>query len=116
MTGRTRTDVFGLLGLAQRAGALVAGTDAVRRAVQENRALLVLFAGDASGAQLEKIEGVLKHRSIPRATLGDRAMLGTAIGRSSVSAVALTSAGLARQVQDRLESASVDAGQRISED
>jgi ribosomal protein L7Ae-like RNA K-turn-binding protein len=102
MKERPRVEALQLLGLARRAGAVVPGTDAARRAVRQGEARLVLMAGDASSVQLKKIRNALKHRPIPQGTLGDRATLGAAVGRGPVSAVAVTAASFAEQLQLRL--------------
>ena len=70
---------------------------------------MVLKAGDASAVQLEKIDKLLKDRPIPHAVVGDRATLGAAIGRASVSAVAITNASLAARMLDLLE---IEPGRR----
>jgi ribosomal protein L7Ae-like RNA K-turn-binding protein len=94
-----RTDsVYRLLGLARRAGAVAPGTDAVRRAVRDGEALLILIAGDASSVQIEKITKTVHDRSIPRVVLGDRNTLGAAVGLAALSAVAVTNRSLADQL------------------
>ncbi len=91
-----------LLGLARRAGAVVIGTEATRRAVRQGEARLVLMAGDASSVQLDKVRSALRNRPIPRAILGDRATLGGAVGREPVSALAVTAATFAEQLVRKL--------------
>ncbi len=93
-----RTDVFRLLGLARRAGAVAPGTDATRRSIRRGEARLILMAEDASGVQLDKIRKELNNRPIPQVTLGDRATLGAAIGRAPVAAVAVTNESLATRL------------------
>jgi len=90
--------VMQLLGLARRAGAVAPGTEAVREAIRADKARLVLFAGDASQGQLDKIGRTLYERHIPRARLGDRNMLGAAVGLAPLSAVAVTNAPLAERL------------------
>lgn len=107
--------VYGLLGLARRAGAIVSGTDRVRRALREGDARLVLLAGDASEAQLEKVFKILRKGTIPRARLGDRESLGAALGLAPISAAAVTSASLADKVLTELGSAAA-AGAVVGED
>lgn len=92
-----------LLGLARRAGGVAPGTDAVRRAIREGEARLVLMAGDASSVQLDKVRTTLKNRTIPQAVLGDRNTLGAALGLGPLSAVAVTNASLADQLVAELE-------------
>ena len=101
--GKRKAEAFRLLGLARRAGAVMPGMDAARRALRQGEARLILMAGDASGVQLDKIRRLLEHRSIPRAVLGDRATLGAAVGTGPVSAVAVTAAPFADELRRRLE-------------
>ena len=102
MRAKGKAEAFRLLGLARRAGAVVPGTDAARRAVREGEARLILMASDASSVQLGKIRRLLENRSIPQAILGDRATLGAAVGAGSVSAVAVTAETFADELQRRL--------------
>lgn len=99
-----------LLGLARRAGAAVPGTEAVRRAIREGEARLILIAKDASSVQLEKIRTTLHDRSIPQAVLGDRNTLGAAIGFARLSAVAITDRALADRLVTELEEARDEGG------
>ena len=91
-----------LLGLAKRAGAVVSGVGSVRRAVREGEALLILMAEDASSVQMNKIRTTKDEESIPRVTLGDRATLGAAVGRSKLSAVAVTQSSFADRLVEEL--------------
>lgn len=92
-----------LLGLARRAGAVAPGTEAVRRAIREGEAQLILMAGDASSVQLEKIQTTLHGRSIPRVILGDRNTLGGAVGLAALSAVAVTNRSFAEPIVAALD-------------
>ena len=91
-----------LLGMARRAGALAYGTGSTRRALKEGRARLILFAQDASETQREKVMELLRHGTTPRATLGTREALGSALGSAPVSAVAVTDRGFAKELLARL--------------
>ena len=108
-----RAKVFRLLGLARRAGGVAPGTDAVRRAIREGEARLILIAEDASSVQVEKVRTTLHDRAIPQARLGDRDALGAAVGLGPLSAVAVTHAGLAdrlaRELSGSLGESSTDA-------
>ena len=53
------------------------------------------MACDGSSVQLKKIRTTLHDRAIPQAVLGDRDMLGAAVGLAPLSAVAVTSVSLA---------------------
>jgi ribosomal protein L7Ae-like RNA K-turn-binding protein len=95
-------DPMALLGMARRAGALAYGTGSTRRALKEGRARLVLFAQDASETQRDKVMKLLRHGKTPRATLGTREALGSALGSAPVSAVAVTDRELAKELVARL--------------
>ncbi len=95
-------DPLALLGMARRAGALAYGTGSTRRALKEGRARLILFAQDASDTQREKVMKLLRHGTTPRATLGTREALGSAVGSAPVSAVAVTDRGFAKELLARL--------------
>lgn len=103
-----RTEVLQLLGLAQRAGAVVPGTGAVQRTLRMGEARLILMAEDASSVQMEKILKILRTRPIPQARLGDRATLGAAVGRGPVSAVAVTGESFADELRRRLDGGTID--------
>lgn len=100
--------VMQLLGLARRAGAIAPGTDAVRHAVRAGEARVVLLAGDASPVQLDKIARTMNECSIPIARMGNREMLGAAVGLAPLSAVAVTNASLAEQLVAELDDMLVD--------
>ena len=102
MVSRT-TSALRLLGLARRAGGIAPGTEAVRRAIREGEARLILIAGDASSVQVEKVRTTLNDRAIPRVILGDRNTLGAAVGLAPLSAVAVTHAELATKLAAELQ-------------
>ena len=105
-------EALGLLGLARRAGAVVKGTEAARRALRSGEAALVLVAEDASRTQLEKVLGLLRHGSVPYRVLGDRVSLGSAVGSGPLSAVAITMPTFAEQIVRRIAADEGRAGTR----
>jgi len=100
---RRTSSVLRLLGLARRAGGVAPGTDAVRRAIREGEAQLILFAGDASSVQLDKVRTTIHDRAIPQVVLGDRDTLGAALGMGPLSAVAVTNRSLADKLVGELQ-------------
>ncbi|MFC1574629.1 L7Ae/L30e/S12e/Gadd45 family ribosomal protein [Gemmatimonadota bacterium] len=97
-----RAEALALLGLAQRAGAVVKGAEATRHALRRGEVRLLLVASDGSETQLGKILPLAEAKGVQCETLGDRAALGAALGRGSLTAVAVTRAGFARQIRDRM--------------
>jgi ribosomal protein L7Ae-like RNA K-turn-binding protein len=92
-----------LLGLAARAGAVAAGTERVREAARAGRLRYVILAADAAGNARSKLLPLLAARGVPVVEAFDRADLGAAVGRSSLSAVGLTDASFAARVRGLLE-------------
>ena len=103
----------GLLGLARRAGAVVPGVEAVREAIRGGEARVVLFASDAATGQLAKVRRTSATRSVPLATHGDRAGLGSAVGLPPLSALAVTSATLAERILAELAEGVGPTGGRV---
>lgn len=99
MTHPRKNEFLPLLGLARRAGAVVIGTDAVRRSIRAGEVELVLIAADAAKGQREKITGLLHHREIPWAIVADRMTLGAAVGSGALTAVAVTRKSFAQQLR-----------------
>jgi ribosomal protein L7Ae-like RNA K-turn-binding protein len=89
-----------LVGLAARAGAMVHGTDATRRAVREGGVLFVLMAADGAPGQVGKLVPLLEARGVSYAQTLSRAALGAATGREFVSAIGFTQDGFARRARE----------------
>jgi ribosomal protein L7Ae-like RNA K-turn-binding protein len=99
MSGTSRrAEALAFLGLAQRAGAVVKGTEATRLALRRGDARLVILAGDGSRTQLDKVVPLAQARGVPCRTLGDRATLGAALGSGPLTAVAVTRSGFAAKI------------------
>jgi ribosomal protein L7Ae-like RNA K-turn-binding protein len=91
----------GLLGIAQKAGKVTAGTslvtDAIRQGSQRNCPYAVFLASDASQNTQKRVENCCKYYEIPlyRTSLTTDSM-GEAIGKSgAISVVGIKDAGLA---------------------
>jgi ribosomal protein L7Ae-like RNA K-turn-binding protein len=89
--------VLDLLGLAARAGGIVSGIDAVRRAARENNVFRVILADDAAPGQQGKLTPLLEARRVPFHTVFTRDELGAATGRGAVSAIGITDRNFARR-------------------
>jgi ribosomal protein L7Ae-like RNA K-turn-binding protein len=89
--------VLDLLGLAARAGGIVSGIDAVRRAARENNVFRVILADDAAPGQQGKLTPLLEARRVPFHTVFTRDELGAATGRGAVSAIGITDSNFARR-------------------
>ena len=100
--------VLDLLGLAARAGAVVTGTDAVRRAAREDRVFRAILAEDTAPGQQRKLTPLLQARGAPFHTLFTRDELGAAIGRAPTSAIGITDRNLANRAGELIPAPSAD--------
>jgi ribosomal protein L7Ae-like RNA K-turn-binding protein len=79
---------------------------------------LVIQATDGATGQVEKVEGLLRARGVPRIVLGTRARLGQALGSPPLTAVGVTQEAWADRLQ-REAAATADpdtSGPRASEE
>jgi ribosomal protein L7Ae-like RNA K-turn-binding protein len=90
--------VLGLLGLGMRAGHLVVGVDAVRRALQAEELRCVVVAADAGPRAAEKVVRLARGRQVPLVAGPDADALGRRLGRPAVMAVGVRDRALAQGV------------------
>lgn len=90
-----------LVGLARRAGELVAGFDQVSDWLRQGKAALVLQARDGAAEGRRKIAG--QARGLPILELFDREELGHAIGRAEAVHLALAAGGVERRLRSESE-------------
>ncbi len=88
MTEAERPDLR-LLGLAARAGALIYGTDLVRRAVRAGRVRLAIVASDISDNTRDKLRLLLASEDIAVIEGPDRGELGGLVGKGPLSVIGM---------------------------
>lgn len=91
-----------LLGLARRAGGLVAGFDQVADLLRHGRAALVLQARDGAADGRRKVASAAGARGVPVVEAFDRAELGAAIGRDDSVHLALAPGGVEKRLEAEL--------------
>lgn len=96
------TDALGLLGIAQRAGAVIQGVDGVRRAVKAGEVELVIVAEDGAEGQVGKVLGLLRHHPVPQRWVSGRVVLGRAVGTAALSVVGIRNRSFAEPLQRAL--------------
>ncbi len=97
-----RAEALALLGLAQRAGAVVKGTGATRNALRCGEARLVLLATDGSERQQNKVLHLADARGVPWERLSSMEELGEAVGAGPLTSLAVTGKRFAGEIQKRL--------------
>jgi ribosomal protein L7Ae-like RNA K-turn-binding protein len=82
-------EIMGLLGLAQRAGKVIAGTTAVANELRRPREILLIFAEDFSASTREKLLASASRR--PQVLqIGTMAEWGKYFGRQQVGVIAVS--------------------------
>lgn len=99
----SESEWFSLLGLANRARKVVSGEDLVVKEIRHLRAKLVLLAEDASANTEKKVTDKCKYYGVPCKKVGDRTVLGRAIGKESRVVVAVTDQGFAQTLLRKLD-------------
>jgi ribosomal protein L7Ae-like RNA K-turn-binding protein len=97
------TKLYSYLGLAQRAGKLVSGEEAVEAAVRRGRVRLVIIAADASSNTKAKFSNMAGHRRIDYVLVGDKDTLGKAIGKPQRAVIGVVDRGFASLIRGLVE-------------
>jgi Ribosomal protein HS6-type (S12/L30/L7a) len=96
------SDWISFLGLARRAGKIVSGEDTVIRTVREGKAGAVILSEDASERTKKTISNKCRFYRVPLLSVPDREQLGRAIGQPARVLAAVTDAGFAKGLIERL--------------
>jgi len=89
-----------LLGIAQKARAVVSGSFGVERAVRAGTAKLVIVAKDASENTRKDLSHITYHYGVPMLTASTREQLGRAVGQPERVTLAVTDEGLAGRIRE----------------
>jgi len=99
--------IFAMIGMAQRAGKVSAGTVAVKNSIIRKRACLLIMSIDISSATKESLQSNCEKLGIPWITVGDKYELGAAIGKAYRVAVTINDEGLAGAILKQSESVGI---------
>ena len=94
--------VYNLLGIAQRAGKLSAGTMAAKNSLMRRRAVLLIISEDIAENSREELLNCSNRQGIPTITFGNKYDLGTALGKAYRVAITINEAGMAQAILDEL--------------
>lgn len=100
-----RDKVLSLLGIAQKARAVVAGNFLVEQAVSKGTAMMVILAEDAAPNTTDGIRKITHHYGVPVFLYGTKGTLGHAIGKNERSCAAVLDDGFAKAIRTAIESA-----------
>jgi ribosomal protein L7Ae-like RNA K-turn-binding protein len=94
--------VYNLLGIAQRAGKLSAGTMAAQNSLMRHRAVLLILSEDISDNSREALLSNSNRYGIPTIAIGNKNDLGTALGKPYRVAVTINDIGMAQAIMNEL--------------
>lgn len=81
--------LFGLIGLAKRAGKVISGADAVIDSVRSGKAFVVICAGDSSEATKKKLADKCAFYNAKVICVSSGEALGNAIGKNLCAALSI---------------------------
>lgn len=94
---------YSFLGLAAKAGKVKTGEEVVLQHIRNHTVFLVLLAKDASKNTMKKIRDKSSYYHVPCLIVGERQMLGAAIGKKSRVVVGITDKGFAERLISMLD-------------
>ncbi|MHB1126579.1 MAG: L7Ae/L30e/S12e/Gadd45 family ribosomal protein [Bacillota bacterium] len=97
-----------LLGLAQRAGKVVSGDAAVRRAIFKDKVTLVVMAVDTATNTREMIRDNCLRKSVPLVYIGTKNELGQVLGKAPRAVAALLEQRFASQILAAMGDGKID--------
>jgi ribosomal protein L7Ae-like RNA K-turn-binding protein len=97
------TRIAGLLGLAQKAGKLALGSDAVEKALRQRKIYVLVFAEDASQATTGQLETLAMKNDVPVFYLSSRDELGKLVGREALAVLGIIDSSFANGITRLIE-------------
>ncbi len=95
--------IYSFIGLAKKAGTVLAGEGIVKAAIKKRRAFLVIMAKDASPNTKKKIETALFNSAITMLEFGNKEKLGHTLGKAQFSVIAISDSGFAGRIEELIE-------------
>lgn len=89
------SDLTGLLGIGLKAGHVIVGVEAVRRALQANECRCIVVASDASQRALEKAARLATARGVPQVAGPAAQEMGARLGKPPVMVAGVRDSALA---------------------
>lgn len=99
------TKIFSIIGFAQKAGKVSAGTLAARTSLIRKRACLLIMSHDISPSTRESLVALSARQKIPWVELGNKYQLGTSVGKAYRVALTINDQGMTKTILDCLNAA-----------
>lgn len=95
--------VLSMLSIAAKSGSVASGEFSTEKAVKENRAYLVIVAGDSSDNTKKMFEHMTDYYGVPMYVYADKETLGHCIGKEFRASLAVINEGLAHSIEEKLK-------------
>lgn len=95
--------IYGLLGLARRAGKISFGTESAKETIEKNKAKLVIVAEDCSDRTKKNFELVCKNENVPIRIFGTIESLSKSIGQSNKAVIAIKDENFAKELLKKID-------------
>ena len=99
-----RSRVFGLLGLAAKAGKVKSGEFSTEKAVKSQNAFLVIVSEESSENTKKMFRNMCTYYEVPLYFFGDKEALGHAMGKEFRASLAVLDDGFAKSIEKHLTS------------
>lgn len=93
-----RTRLFGLLGLAAKAGKVKSGEFSVEKAVKSGNAFLVIVSEDSSDNTKKLFRNMCTYYKVPYYEFGSKEELGHALGKEMRASLAIQDEGFSKAI------------------
>jgi len=101
LTNKSR--VFGLLGLAAKAGKVQSGEFSTEKSVKSGRAYLVIVSEEASENTKKMFRNMCTYYKVPYYEFGGKEELGHATGREMRASLAVQDEGFSKAIEKQLQ-------------
>ncbi|NLF80455.1 MAG: hypothetical protein GX572_04595 [Clostridia bacterium] len=98
LSDEQKSRIAGYLGLAQKAGRIVAGDQMVKEALLKNRLHLLVLADDVAETVRRELTALAAERNVAILTLASKDQLGLIVGKSRRGALGLLDSGFAAAI------------------
>ncbi len=90
--------IYSLLGFAQKAGKISAGTTAVKSSLTRRNAHLLVMSNDIADNSKEMLENICQKVDVPYLTLGSKYELGKSVGKAYRVAITINDKKMAQAI------------------
>ncbi len=99
--------IYGLIGLARRAGKINFGTESVQEVIKKGKAKLVIVAEDTSSRTKKNFEQLCERDNIPIRMIGTIEELSKSIGQVNKAVIVIKDENFAKELIKRIDGGEV---------